>query len=67
MKKEIEELSVAFNTVFDKNGQIKACGRDACMNLISLMKKYSSKNVGDETTGQINIETMKTEYLRICG
>ena len=66
-EQEFNELSVAFNAVFDKNGQIKACGRNTCMNLISLMKKYSSEDVGDESTGKINIETMKTEFSRICG
>ncbi len=65
-EQELKELSSAFDAVFDNEGQIKACGRYACMNLINLMKKYSSEDVGDEETGRINIETMKNEYFRIC-
>ena len=67
MKEEFKELSLAFYAVFDKDRQIKACGRDACIHLINLMKNYSSENVGDESTGRINIETMKAEFSRICG
>ncbi len=67
MESKFEELSLAFDKVFDEKGEIRACGRAACMYLISLMNRYSSENVGDENTGKINIETMKHEYFRICG
>lgn len=62
---DLKKLASAFDAVFDDEGQIKACGRFACMDLISLMKKHSSKDVGDEKTGNINLETMRNEYLRI--
>ncbi len=64
-EQDLKELASAFDAVFNDETQIKACGRTACMNLISLMKKYSSMDVGDEKTGNINFETMKNEYLRI--
>ena len=64
-RQELEELKAAYNAVFDEQNQIKACGRDACINLISLMKKCTSADVGDEKTGKINIEIMKKEYFRI--
>ena len=66
-EQELKELSLAYDRVFDKKGEIKVCGRFACMNLISLMKRYSLEDVGDEETGKINIETMTREYLKICG
>lgn len=62
---ELKNLSLAFDAVFDYEGQIKACGRAACMNLITLMKEYSSVIVGDEKIGKIDIEIMKNEYLKI--
>ena len=49
--RELEELKDAYQDVFDGNDQIKNCGRVACMRLIHLMKKYSSKNVGNLDTG----------------
>jgi hypothetical protein len=64
-EQDFKMLASAFDAVFNDEGQIKACGRVVCMNLINLMKKYSSENVGDENTGNINFETMKNEYLRI--
>ena len=66
-KQELQELSSAFDAVFDAEGQIKNCGRAVCMHLISLMKRHSSEDVGDEKTGMINIETMKSEYLKLRG
>jgi hypothetical protein len=64
-EQDLKELTSAFDAVFDDDAQIKACGRIACMNLITLMKKHSSQDVGDEKTGNINFETMKNEFLRI--
>lgn len=64
---ELKELSLVFNDVFDSNGEVKKCGRALCMKLIIMMKKYSSEDVGDERTGMMNVETMKSEYHRICG
>ena len=63
--KEIKNLKAAYNAVFDENGEIKACGRDACVNFISLMKKYSSKNIGDINTGILDVDTIKSEYYRV--
>ena len=60
------KLIKAYNAVFDEDGQIKNCGRDACIELIVLMGKYTTQNVGDEATGKIEIEAMKAEYSKIC-
>lgn len=63
--KEQQILKLAFDTVFDVDGHVKNCRREACSNLIHLMKKYSSKNVGDESTGTLNVDVMKSEYYRV--
>jgi hypothetical protein len=60
-----EKLKQAFNVVFDEKGQVKNCGRDACSRLIHLIKRYSSKNVGDESKGILNVDVMKSEYYRV--
>ena len=63
--KDLEELKDAYQDVFDENDQIKNCGRVACMRLIHLMKKYSSKNVGNPNTGAMEVDTIQSEYHRI--
>ena len=62
---EQQKLKTAYDAVFDANGKVKACGRDACSRLINLMRKYTSKNVGDENTGILNVDTIKSEYYRV--
>jgi hypothetical protein len=62
---EQERLKRAYNAVFDENGQVRNCGREVCSKLINLMKKYTSRKVGDETTGTLNVDVMKSEYYRV--
>ena len=62
---EQQILKTAYNAVFDENGKVKACGRDACSRLINLMRKYTSKNVGNENTGILEVDTIKLEYFRV--
>lgn len=64
-KEEIKKLKAAYDAVFNEKGEIKACGRDACTKLISLMKKYTSKNIGDIRTGKLEIDVIKMEYYRV--
>ena len=65
--KDLEDLKDAYQDVFDDNDQVKNCRRTACMRLIHLMKKYSSKNVGNLDTGVMEVDTIKSEYHRIVG
>jgi hypothetical protein len=62
---EQERLKRAYNAVFDENGQVRNCGREVCSKLINLMKKYTSKKIGDEDTGKLEIDTIKLEYYRV--
>jgi hypothetical protein len=64
-KKDFKNLQKAYNAVFDERGQIKNCGRDACIRLITLMKRYTSKNIGNEDTGTLETDTIKSEFYRI--
>lgn len=54
----------AYNTVFDKNGNITACGRESCKTLIlaaNKLKSISADSVtyGDPSTGVIKVDEMK--------
>lgn len=66
-KKEMENLKAAHDAVFDENGQIKNCGREVCINLINLMRTYTTKDVGNENTGKIEVPTMQAEYHKLIG
>ena len=57
-------LNELYNNVFDENGQIKICGRQACIDLITFMNKmtHSKDNFGNAVTGQMNVEARK-EYM----
>ena len=50
-----------YDLVFDENGNIKACGREICKELIILANQIE-KNVkhGDETTGMMEVDTIKS-------
>ena len=48
----------AFETVFDENGNVKLCGREACRRLIKSAMELNPKiNFGNPVTGQINLES----------
>ena len=66
-RKEIENLKAAYNAVFDENDQMRTCGREACIELISLMKNYTSEDMGNEDTGTIEVTSMQTEYHKLIG
>ena len=50
-----------YDLVFDKDGNIKACGREICKELIVLANQIE-KNVkhGDETTGMMEVDAIKS-------
>ena len=64
-QKELQELKEAYKAVFDENGEIKACGRACTTHLIRTIKKYTNENVGDEGTGRMAVETLKSVYQRL--
>lgn len=50
-----------YDLAFDENGNIKACGREVCKELIILANQIE-KNIkhGDETTGMMEVDTIKS-------
>ena len=54
-----------YDGVFDLQGRVRVCGRDACRRLIEAISSESSLNVGDADTGMMNIDVLKSEYDRI--
>ena len=64
-KEQLEELKQAYKVVFDENGEVKACGRECTTHLIKTIKNYTEKNVGDEGTGKMNVETLKSVYQKL--
>ena len=60
------EFRQAFEAVFDENGNVKACGREACKRLIRACYQLEPKaHFGNPETGQIRLAsypTMKRLY-----
>jgi len=63
--KEQQNLKLFYDAVFDKDGKIKSCGREVCSRLIRLMRRYTSRDIGNESTGIMNVDVLKSEYYRI--
>ena len=64
-QKEIEELKKAYHVVFNENGDVNPCGRSCTASLISLLKNYTKEDVGDERTGIMRVENLKSVYQRL--
>lgn len=63
MENEVKRLIEAYNRVFDENGEIKLCGRYACMGLITslenIQKRVEGLDFGNKETGMMNVENIK--------
>ena len=59
-----EQLIAQYNIVFDEEGNIKACGRDACKKMISLCEEYTGikDKYGNPETGVMNVEEIKAFF-----
>ena len=66
-KRELEELKDAYRDVFGEDDQVKNDDSVAYKRLIYLMKKFSTKNLGNFDTGIMKVDTIKSEYHRIAG
>jgi hypothetical protein len=54
-----------YDSVFDAEGNVMLCGRQACAKLIQALQPYSSENLGDVTTGIMNVENIKKAYAAV--
>lgn len=60
MSNKIEAFIEQYNKVFDVNGQVKACGREECKNLINMCKVESpNEDFGNPLTGFMNVENIQ--------
>lgn len=59
-QKEVETLDRLYKVVFDEDGNEKACGREACQELIEYVYKMEHVYVGNPDTGFIT----KPDLLR---
>ena len=61
----IKNFNRLYDEVFDTDGNIKACGRAKCIELINAAEKIKSiwlihADMGNETTGYINVNQIRT-------
>lgn len=56
----MDKLEMAYNKVFDAQGNVRACGREACIALIEECQKIESYiYFGDVKTGRMQVEAIK--------
>jgi len=66
--RELEELKDSYQTVFDKDGNVKACGRAFCLRLMLALKKFRpNADLGNFDTGVMNVAVVKDMYQDIVG
>lgn len=53
---DIKEL---YNRVFDENGNVRLCGREACEELIYALEEQTGIECGNEDTGMMDTEQIK--------
>ena len=56
---KLEIFKQQFEKVFDEEGNVKACGREACKELINMCKVQDSQtDFGDPMTGMMNVRNI---------
>lgn len=59
----VKEFKSLYKQVFDENGNIKACGRETCIELIRAAAELDGKTkYGNLKTGFMNIDNLKALY-----
>lgn len=56
------DFMTLYKQVFDADGNITACGRNKCIELMTAANKIKTGNYGNTNTGRLNIETVKDLY-----
>lgn len=65
---DVKSFDEIYQSVFASDGSIKACGRNACKELIRYISKTFHVSVGDENTGFItDTDTVKKLYTEYAG
>lgn len=57
-----EDFKSLYKQVFDSNGNITACGREKCRELMVAANKIKTGNYGDMNSGRLNIDNVKELY-----
>ena len=60
-----ERFKTSYEQVFDAEGNIKACGRDKCIELMVAADKIKQGDYGNTNTGRLNIENIQDLYRTI--
>jgi len=56
---------IAYEAVFDGLDETRLCRRDVCKNLIKIMQKYTSVDIGDVNTGVMKTKELQDEYYEL--
>ena len=65
-KNDYKDYIEAYREVFTEDGQVRACGRDACKRLIKLLTDmFPGFYFGNAETGFMDVENIRTAHHNI--
>lgn len=59
----MSKLTELYNKVFDEGGNVRLCGRQACIDLMAELSKYTDAPLGNMTTGTMDVVAVKKAYM----
>lgn len=59
-----QNITTLYERVFDDEGNVKACGRRACQELMMALERFVGTSCGDKENGYMNIPAVKDAYRR---
>lgn len=65
-KENISKFTRLYSEVIDNSGNVKACGRDKCKELIEISDKLDKNTYhGNIDTGMLHIDALKVLYNKV--
>lgn len=63
--RKYDDCVTKFNAVFNKDGTIKVCGRQACKELIIACMEYAPDiDFGNPNTGMMNVDNIRQMFAQ---
>ena len=59
-----QNITTLYERVFDDEGNVKACGRKACQELMMALERFVGTSCDDKENGYMNIPAVKDAYRR---
>lgn len=64
MDEKIKKLKELFTKVFNEDGSVKLCGREACVEIIEVCEQLSGEVCGDKIRGYMYTDKIEEVYKK---